>query len=89
MKKLLGLLSVFTLFGSVSLAANLTVNTSTTLQTNCNGGSRSESYYLGKTPTRYFYDILGGDTDKYYVVGFSSSYANIYNPFGALQFQNG
>lgn len=89
MKKTLGLLSLLILWGSVSFGANLTVNTSNSVQTNCNGGVFNESYYLGKTPTRYFYDIIGGDINKHYVIGMTSSNAVVYNPYGVFQFQGG
>lgn len=89
MKKVLGLLSLMMLWGSVSLGANLTMNTATSLQTNCNGWTFSSSYYVGKTPTRYFADILGGEISKHYVIWFVSSYGAIYNPYGVFQFQNG
>jgi len=89
MKKTLGLLGLLLLGGSVSFGANLTVNTSNALQTNCNGGVFNESYYLGKTPTRYYYDVVGGDVNKHYVIGMTSSSAAVYNPYGVFQFQWG
>lgn len=88
MKKVLGLLSVMMLSGSISLGASLTINTATSLQKTCDE-TLNRTYYLGKTSTRYFSDILGGELSKHYLIGFGTSYGTIYDPYAIFQFQNG
>ena len=89
MKKIFGLLSLMMLWGSVSFGTSLTINTATSLQANCNGWTFSSTYYLGKTSTRYFADVLEWELSKHYLIGFGTSYGTVYNPYGVFQFQNG
>ena len=88
MKKILGFVSVLLLLGSTVFGANLTTNTANSLNNKCDGGVFNWTYYANKTPTQYLFDVLQGTQDKHYIIGFKSSYATIYNPYSAIQFEN-
>lgn len=87
MKKTFALLGFLFLNISVSFwASSLTTNSVSAIENMCDGGTLSRTYYVGGSPW-YFEDYLWGINNKHYLV--RPSAANIYNPYGALVFQNG
>ncbi len=91
MKKTFGLLSLLTLSIWVSFGWELIPSTTPALENNCNGGTFSQSFYVGKTPAQTFGDVLKRDANNNDIlrVIFDNSAVSLYNPYGALSLQNG
>ena len=74
---------------SVASADTMSMRSVSQIETQCNGGTFTKEFYLGKTPMQYFLDTFEGDAGKDYVFWYSSSSVDVYNPYSVLSFKNG
>ena len=74
---------------SVASADTMSMRSVSQIETQCNGGTFTKEFYLGKTAEQRFFDTFQGDVGKDYVFWYSSSSVDVYNPYSVLSFKNG
>ena len=74
---------------SPASADTMSMRSVSQIETQCNGGTFTKEFYLGKTAEQRFFDTFQGDVGKDYVFWYSSSSVDVYNPYSVLSFKNG